>query len=53
MIIPLDKYIDEKGAEMEDDGAGAFVGNLLGQVYAGNVKSNDARQQIFDRLCDK
>ena len=49
----VDDYINEKQAEREDDAAGAWVGGVLGQVYAGKVKSDDAREQIFNRLCDK
>ena len=49
----LDRYIDEKLAERQDDDAGQWVGNLLGQVYAGKVESEDARNQIFNHLCDR
>ena len=50
---PVDKYIAEKHAEREDDGAGSKVGGILGQAYGGKIKRLDAKRQIFDLLCDK
>jgi len=48
----VEELVKEKQAEIADDEAGEKVGNLLGQVYAGNVDRNKARGWIFDLLCD-
>jgi hypothetical protein len=48
---PLQRFIDEKHAEREDDGAGVFAGHTIADVRAGRITVNDARQRIFDRLC--
>jgi hypothetical protein len=49
----VEDWIAEKQSELEDDDAGVTVGNLLGQVFAGNVKGPAARSWIFSLLCDK
>jgi hypothetical protein len=50
---PLSKYIDEKHAEREDDGAGTTVGGILGKTFAGKIHRGEARAQINSLLCDK
>ena len=49
----VDNYIAEKRAEVADDNAAVKIGDLLGQVYAGNVKSSDAHRWIFNLWCDR
>lgn len=48
----VNDYIAEKRAEIADDEAGEAIGNHLGQLFAGNVKRNDAWGWIFSLLCD-
>jgi hypothetical protein len=50
---PLQQYIDEKHAEREDDGAGTFVGHILEGVRNHDITADEARRQIFSRLCDR
>jgi len=47
---PLNRYIAEKHAEKEDDGAGSFVGHTL---ETGHLDWGAARLKMWQLLCDK
>jgi YD repeat-containing protein len=50
---PLNRYIAEKHAERWGTGAGATVGNILRDTFIGRRRKQDARNDIFNLLCDR
>ena len=48
---PLERYIAEKHAEREDDGAGAIVGHTLARVRYNTLRTAQARDELLSLLC--
>ena len=50
---PIDMYINEKRAEIADDEAGVAAAGILSSAYGGHTRRSDAKNQIFNLICDK
>jgi len=49
--FPIDRYIEEKQAEIEDDRAGIYVANFLEDKIDGRITSVMASVRITNLLC--
>lgn len=49
---PLDRYIAEKQAELEDDRAGMSVGDLLYQKIIGKLSYTETKARLTNLLCE-
>ncbi len=52
-LRPLNEVLEEKRSEVADNEAGKQVGEILGDVMDRTISYEEARDKIFNLLCDK